>query len=116
MKMYDHVTCLLNSLNITGLDCDLFSCTRHGRNDKGCSFFLGASKMHLTFPNFTISDDIPANEDLRVQLEPLSKEDWEIPNSIYEGTSIHNQNVDHFERRLDMVDEILRGRVTMIHA
>ena len=39
MKIDGHVTRLLNSLHVSGLDCDLFSCTRHGMTGKGCSFF-----------------------------------------------------------------------------
>ena len=50
--------------------------------NKGCSFFLGDGKMHLTFPKFTISDDIPVNGDLRIRLEPLSEDDWEISNDM----------------------------------
>ena len=67
--------------------------------------------MHLTFPKFTISDDIPANGDLRIQLNTLTGEDWEIPNAICEGTTIHDQDLDHFGTRLDVVNEILRERV-----
>ena len=59
----------------------------------------------------TISDDIPVNGDLRIQLDPLTEEDWEISNAICEGTIIHYQDLDHFGTRLDMVNEILRGRV-----
>ena len=77
---------------------------------KGCSFFLGGSKIHLMFPKFTISDDIWVNEDLRIQLDPLTDEDWKIPNTICDGTIIHNQGLDHFGTRLDMVNEILRGK------
>ena len=72
MKIDGHVMHLLNSLHVPGLDCDLFSCTRNG---KGCSFFLGDSEMHLTFLKFPISDEIPVNGDLRIQLEPLSEGD-----------------------------------------
>ena len=54
MKIGGHVTRLINSLHVPGLDCDLFSCTRHGMMGKGCSFFLGDDKIHLTFPKFTI--------------------------------------------------------------
>ena len=75
MKIDSHVTCLINSLHVPGLDFDLFSCTRHGMMEKGCSFFLGDKKMHLTFLKFTISDDIPVNGDLRILLDPLTEED-----------------------------------------
>ena len=94
MKIDDHVTRLLNSLHVPGLDCDLFSCTRHGMIKKGCSLFLGEGKIHLMFQKL-ISDDIPVNKDIRIQLDPLTEEDWEIPNAICEGTTIHNQDLDH---------------------
>lgn len=67
MKTDGHVTRLLNSLHILGVD--------YGRNREGCSFFLGNSKMHLIFPKFTISDEILAHGDLRIQLETLTDED-----------------------------------------
>ena len=45
--------------------------------------------MHLMFPKFTVSDDIPVNGDLKIQLDPFSIEDWEIPNSICKETIIN---------------------------
>ena len=68
-------------------------------------------KKHLTFPKFTISDDIPVNEDLRIRLGPLTEENWKILNTMCEGTPIHDLDLDHFEIRLDIVNEVLRGRV-----
>ena len=53
MKINGFVTRLVNSLHVPGLDCDLFSCMRHGRNGKGCSFILINSKMHISFPKFS---------------------------------------------------------------
>ena len=111
MKIDGHVTGLIKNLHVPGLDCDLFSCNQHGRNSKGCSLFLDDSKMYLTFLKFIISYDIPVNGDLRIQLDFLTDEDWEIPNALGEGTPIHNQDLDHFGTRLDMVNEILRGRI-----
>ena len=67
--------------------------------------------MHLTFPKFTIIDDIPVNIDLRIRLDPLNEEDWENPNTMCEETPLHNLNLDHFGGRLDMVNETFRGRV-----
>ena len=67
--------------------------------------------MYLTFPNFIISDDVPVNGDLRIQLNPLTEENWEIPNAICGGTTLHDQDLDHFGTRLDMVNGVLRGRV-----
>ena len=67
--------------------------------------------MHLTFPKFTISDDIPVNGDLRIRLNPLTEEDWEIQNTLCEGTPLRDLNLDQFGTRLDMVNEVLRGRV-----
>ena len=74
MKIDGHVTHLIDSLHVPGLDCDLFSCTRYGMIVKGYSFFLGDEKMHFTFPKFTISDDIPVKGDLRIRLDPLTEE------------------------------------------
>ena len=73
---------LINSLHVPGLDGDLVSCTRHGLKRKGYSFVLGDGEMHLIFPKFTISDDIPVNGDLRIRLGLLTEEDFEIPNSV----------------------------------
>ena len=66
LKINGRVVRLVNSLHVPDLDVDLFSCTRHGSNGKGNTFFLGDGKMHLTVPKFTISDDIPVNRDLRI--------------------------------------------------
>ena len=68
MKIDGFVTRLVNTLHVPGLDCDLFPCTCHGRNGKGCSFVLADSKMHLSFPKFIITRDIPVNGDLRLTL------------------------------------------------
>ena len=42
---------------------------------KGCTFVLGDGKMQLTFPKFTIINDIPVNGDLRIKFDPLIIED-----------------------------------------
>ena len=59
IKINGRVICLINSLHVPDLDVNLFSCTRHGSNGEGNMFFLGEGKMHLTFPTFTVTDDIP---------------------------------------------------------
>ena len=75
VKINGHVVRLVNSLHVPDLDVDLFSCTRHGSNGKGNTFFLGDRKIHLTFPQFTVTDDIPENGDLKVPIGPLSESD-----------------------------------------
>ena len=85
VKINGHVVCLVNSLHVPDLDVGLFSCTRHGSNGKGNTFFLGEGEMHLKFPSFTITDDIPKNRDLKVPIEPLTEDDWGIPNFICDG-------------------------------
>ena len=111
MKINGHVTRLINSLHVPGFDCDLFSCTRHGLKGKGFSFVLEDREMHSTFPKFTINDDIPINGDLRIRLNPLTDEDFEIPNSMCEETPLHYLNLDNFSTKLDMANKVLRGRV-----
>ena len=74
MKVDGHVTRLINSLRVPGLDCGLFSCIRNDMMGKDYTFVLGDRKMHLTFPKFTIIDAIPVNGDLRIRLDPLTEE------------------------------------------
>ena len=81
MNIDGHVTRLINSLHVPGLDCDLFPFTQHDMMGKGCAFVLRDGKMHLTFSKFTIIGDIPVNGDLKIRLDPLTEEDWEIPNT-----------------------------------
>ena len=91
VKINGHVVRLVDNLHVPDLDVDLFSCTRHGSNGKGNTFFLGEEKMHLTFPQFTVTDDIPENGDLKVPIEPLSESDWAIPNSICDGIPLQDE-------------------------
>ena len=39
MKIDGHVTRLINSLHVPGLDCDLLSCIQHGRNGRAVHSF-----------------------------------------------------------------------------
>ena len=91
MKIDGHVVCLVNKLHVPDLDFDLFSCIRHGANSKGNTFLLGEGKIHLTFLAFIVTDDIPANGDLKVQIQPLTKEDWGIPNFICDGVPLQDK-------------------------
>ena len=76
VKVNDRVVLLVNSLHVLDLDVDLFLCTRHGPNSTGNTFFLGDGEMHLTFPTITVTDDIPADGDLKVPIQPLTEEGW----------------------------------------
>ena len=77
VKKHDsNVTCLVDSLNVTDLDVDLFSYTRHDSNGECNTFFLGDGTMYLTFPTFTVTDDIPENGDLKVPIQPFTEDDW----------------------------------------
>ena len=76
MKINGFVTRLGYALHVPGLDCDLFSYTHHSCNGQGCSFILIDSKMHLSFPKFIITRNIPVDEDLRLPLEPMNDDDW----------------------------------------
>ena len=51
VKIDGHVVRLVNSLHVPDLDVDLFSCTRHGSNGKGNTFFLGDGKNALNIPS-----------------------------------------------------------------
>ena len=110
IKIDGLVTRLVNSLYIPGLDCDLFSCTRHDRNRKGCSFILIDSKMHLTFPKFTITTDIPDDGNLRLPLKALNNDDWGILSFICDGIELEDEHLDVFQNRLDL-NQVFKGRV-----
>ena len=87
---------LVNSLRVPDLDVDLFSCMRHGSNGKENTFYLGEEKMHFTFPQFVVTDDIPVNGDLKVPIEPLSESDWAILNSIFDGIPLQDEQLTNF--------------------
>ena len=105
---------LVNSLHVyvLDLDVDLFSCTRHGSNGKGNTFFLGEGKIHLTFPTFTVTDGIPADGDLKVPIQPLADNDWDIPNFVCEGFLLQDKQLPTFGTQLPFLDNVLKGRVT----
>ena len=74
------------------LDSDLFSVTKHRRMDHSHSFILERGNMHLSFLKFSITQPIPKNDDLRVPLQPMSIDNWSIPNYILNG---HNYSDDY---------------------
>ena len=88
VKINGYVVRLVNTLHVPDLDVDLFSCTWHSSNGNGNTLFLGEGKIYLTFPQFTVTDDIPANGDLKVPIQPLTDDDWGIPNFVYDGVPL----------------------------
>ena len=110
MKINGKVVRLTNSLHVPNLDCDLFSGTRHGRNGEGCSLLLAENQMHLTFPNFVFTQDIPRDNDLKIKSQPLSDADWALPPQMCDCGSIHNYQLDDFSERLDYLNEIFKNR------
>ena len=96
IKLKGHVTCLENCLHVPSLIMSLFFTTKHGRNATGCSFLLVDSKMHLTFPTFSVTCPIPANGDLQLDLEDLTEDDWGIPTHIYNGKEDDASHLDDF--------------------
>ena len=111
LKINGHVVRLMNRLHVPYLDVDLFSYTRHGSNRKGNTFFLGDGKMNLTFHTFTLTDDIPKNEDLKVLIEPLIENDWGIPNFVCDGVPLQDEQLSNFTTRLSFLDSVLKGRI-----
>ena len=64
--------------------------------------------MHLTFPNFSITAPVPDNGDLRLELEPLSANDWGEPDFTYENEG--DDYLDVLSNRLDFLNRVHRGR------
>ena len=67
--------------------------------------------MHLTFPTFTVTDDIPANRDLKVPIQPLTEDDWGIPDFICDGVPLQDEQLTTFATRLAFLGNVLKGRV-----
>ena len=97
------------------LDSDLFSTTRHGRNGKGCTFLLGDSKIHLTFSEFSVIRPIPADGDLRIDIDDLTEHNWNFPDFICDGIEEDIKgSLESLEGRMKFLNHVFRGRnVTM---
>ena len=76
IKVDGYVIILKNALHIPELESNLFSATRHGSNGDGCAFLITKGVMSLSFPDFTINQEVPLDGDLRIKLQPLNKTDW----------------------------------------
>ena len=62
--------------------------------------------MHLTFPTFTVTDDIPANGNLKVPIQPLSEDDWAIPNFVCDGVPLQDEQLTNFGTQLAFLDSL----------
>ena len=72
--------------------------------------------MHLSFPKFSITQSIPENNDLRVPLQVLTAEDWDIPNYILDGDNISDDYLNNYRNRIDMINWIAKGRAVTTRA
>lgn len=70
--------------------------------------------MHLTFPKFIITADIPEDRDLRLPLQPLSIDDWSTPSFVCDGIELKYEHLNVFESKLHLLNNVLTGGVAMI--
>ena len=110
MIIDSNVTRVLNSLHVPDLDSNLFSVTKHGCMDYGHSFILEGGNMHLLFPEFSITQPIPENNNLRVSLQPMSADDWNIPSYILDRDNISNDYLNNYKNRINMLNGISKGK------
>ena len=110
MKIDNNVTRLVNSLHVPDLDCDLISTTKHGSMGNGFAFLLEDSKMYLSFPKVSITQDIPEDCDLWITLQPLTSVNWGIPNLVLDGIGTTNNHFDNFENRINFLNRVLHGK------
>ena len=80
------------------LDSNLCSVTSHGRMDHDHSFILEGCNMYLSFPKFSITQSIPKNNDLRVPLQVLTEDDWNIPNYILDRDNISDDYLNKLQK------------------
>ena len=109
-KINGNVVRLPLSLHVPDLDCDLLSATRHGRKGAGHTFLISDGKYVLTFPDFIVSNPIPVNDDLAIELEPMTEDDWDIPNHLCHGNTDCDVDLDDFEQRLNYIHHVFRAR------
>ena len=67
--------------------------------------------MYLTLPTFTVEDDIPADGDLKVPIQPLTDDDWGIPNFVCDGVPLQDKQLTTFSTRLAFLDNVLKDRI-----
>ena len=108
IKVRGRVIVLPNVLHVPALDCNLMSITRHGRRGPGCSYLVENNMTHLSFPDFTLSLEIPANGDPHFALDALDEEDFD--NHDYCATN-NNNALDSFKSRLAFLSQVHRGRL-----
>ena len=75
----------------------MFSVTKHGRMDHSHSFILEGGIMNLLFPKFSITQPILKNNDLRIPLQPMSADDWSIPNYILDGDNCSDDYLNSYK-------------------
>ena len=109
LKINGNVTRIINSLHGPGLDSDLFSVTKHERMDHGHFLLLEGGNMHLSFPKFSITQTNSEDGDLRVPLDPMSIEDWNIPTYVLDGDNCSDDYLNNYKDRIDMLNWIAKG-------
>ena len=65
--------------------------------------------MHLTFPKFTVTRNIPEDDDLRIPLEPLTNMDWGTPNFVCDGITDEDQHLADFKTHMYFLNQIFKG-------
>ena len=61
-------------------------------------FILEGGNMHVSFPKFSITQSIPKNNDLRVPLQVVTADDWDIPNYILDGDNISDDYLNNYKK------------------
>lgn len=100
IKINGNVTHVLKYLHVPDLDSSLFSVTKHGRINYGHSFILVGGNMHLSFQKFPITQPIPKNNDVRVPLQILTNDDWNIPSYIFDGDNVSDDYLNNYKIEL----------------
>ena len=66
--------------------------------------------MHLTFPGFSITQQLPEDGDLRLEIQPLTMQDMDQTDFTYGQDG--DDHLDTFANRLNFLNRVHRGRVT----
>ena len=67
--------------------------------------------MHLTFPSFAVTTNIPEDGELRLPLEPLTKNDLGIPNFMCVRVPLQEKHLESLDTLFHFLNNALKGPV-----
>lgn len=96
MKIDGYVIQSVNCHHVPGLDCGARAMEKIVR------------AIHLNFPKFSITTDIPEDGDLRLPLELPTDANFGIPNFVCDGIKDENQHLYNFKTQMYFLNQVFK--------